>query len=90
MRRLTIRAEPELIERAKHRARIRGVSVSQVVCDAIRSYLEDAEDEERIPPPLTCVGAFESGRSDLSRLASEDIFEPEPWRTSAESAAGAS
>jgi hypothetical protein len=82
MQRLTIRAEPALIDRAKRRASERGLSVSQVVCEAMRRYLDDAE-EERIPPPLTCIGAFSSGRSDLSRLASEDIFMPEPWRTSA-------
>jgi DNA-binding XRE family transcriptional regulator len=37
--------------------------------------------EERIPPPLTCIGAFSSGRSDLSELASEMSFEPRSWRS---------
>lgn len=35
------------------------------------------EDEQ---PALTCIGAFSSGRGDLSKLASEDVFEPEPYR----------
>lgn len=34
------------------------------------------EDEQ---PALTCIGAFSSGRGDLSKLASEDVFEPEPF-----------
>ena len=38
-----------------------------------------AEDEGE-QPPFTCIGAFSSGRSDLSKLASEDVFEPEPFR----------
>jgi hypothetical protein len=80
MRRLMIQAEPELVERAKRRARERGVSVAQVVREALEHELGAAE-EEPTPPPLRCVGAFRSGRSDLSRLASEDIFEPDSWRS---------
>jgi hypothetical protein len=78
MQRLMIQAEPELVERAKRRARERGVSVAQVVREALERDLEVAE--ESIPPPLNCIGAFSSGRSDLSRRASEDEYEPEPFR----------
>jgi hypothetical protein len=39
-----------------------------------------ADPEEQVPPPLTCVGAFDSGRSDLSELASDHIFMPRSWR----------
>jgi hypothetical protein len=81
MQRLMIQAEPELVERAKRRAAERGVSVAQVVRDAMEHDLGQA-DEERIPPPLTCIGVMKSGRSDLSRLAGEDIFEPASWRSS--------
>ncbi|HEY2201394.1 MAG TPA: hypothetical protein VGH56_05875 [Solirubrobacteraceae bacterium] len=31
-------------------------------------------------PPLTCIGMFSSGRGDLSKLAADDVFEPEPSR----------
>jgi hypothetical protein len=79
MQRLMIQAEPELVERAKRRARERGVSVAAVVREAMEHELGAAE-EEPIPPPLKCIGIASSGRSDLSRLASEDIFEPEPFR----------
>lgn len=81
MQRLMIQAEPELVERAKRRASERGVSVAQVVREAMEHELGPAEDEA-IPPPLTCIGIGRSGRSDLSKLASEDIFEPAPWRSS--------
>jgi hypothetical protein len=77
MQRLMIQAEPELVERAKRRARERGVSVAQVVREALEHELDAGE---RIPPPLRCVGVISSGRSDLSRLASEDVYEPEPFR----------
>lgn len=76
-----IQAEPELVERTKRRAAERGVSVAQVVRDAIEHELGPA-DEEQIPPPLTCIGIGRSGRTDLSRLASEDVYEPAPWRSS--------
>jgi len=77
MQRLMIQAEPELVARAKRRAAERGVSVAQVVREAMEHEL--GPDEERIPPPLTCIGAFSSGRSDLSELASGDFYEPDPW-----------
>ncbi len=81
MQRLMIQAEPELVERAKRRARERGVSVAQVVREALEHELRSTEPgEEPIPPPLNCIGAFSSGRSDLSRRASEDEYEPEPFR----------
>lgn len=74
-----IRAEPDLIERIKRRAAERGVSAAQVWREGARH--EVGPDEERIPPPLTCIGAFASGRSDLSELASEPIFTPRSWRS---------
>jgi hypothetical protein len=73
-----IQAEAELIERAKRRAAERGVSVAEIWREALRHEL--GPDEERIPPPLTCIGAFASERGDLSRRASEDEYEPEPFR----------
>jgi hypothetical protein len=79
MQRLMIQAEPELVERAKRRARERGVSVAQVVREALEHELRTTDDEP-IPPPLNCIGVFSSGRGDLSRRASEDEFEPEPFR----------
>ena len=79
MQRLMIQAEPELVERAKRRASERGVSVAQVVREAMEHELGPAEDE-KIPPPLRCIGIARSGRSDLSRRASEDEYEPEPFR----------
>jgi len=81
MQRLMIQAEPELIERAKRRAREQGVSVAQVVREALDHELRSTQSEEEpIPPPLNSIGIISSGRSDLSRLASEDVFEPEPFR----------
>lgn len=79
MQRLMIQAEPELIQRVKRRAAERGVSASEIWREAMRHEL--GSHEERIPPPLTCIGAFSSGRSDLSELASEAIFEPRSWRS---------
>jgi Ribbon-helix-helix protein, copG family len=79
MQRLMIQAEPELVERVKRRARERSVSVAQVVREALENELGGPADEP-IPPPLTCIGIGRSGRGDLSRRASEDEYEPEPFR----------
>ncbi len=73
-----IQAEPELVARAKRRAAERGVSIAQVVREAMEHELGDEPQQ----PPFSMIGAFRSGRSDLSRLASEDVYEPEPWRSS--------
>jgi hypothetical protein len=79
MQRLMIQAEPELVERAKRRADERGVSMAQFLREAMEREL--ASPEEQIPPPLTCIGVLNSGRSDLSRLASDHIFMPRSWRS---------
>jgi hypothetical protein len=78
MQRFMIQAAPELVDRAKRRARERGVSVAQVVREALEHELDGTA--ERIPPPLRCIGIGRSGRADLSRRASEDEYEPEPFR----------
>lgn len=44
------------------------------------AQLPAKEDGDREQPPFTLIGAFSSGRGDLSKLASEDFFEPEPFR----------
>jgi len=78
MQRLMIQAEPELVQRAKRRARERGVSVAQVVREALEREL--GVEDEPLAPPLDCIGMFSSGTGDLSRRASEDEYEPEPFR----------
>jgi hypothetical protein len=83
----TVEVDAELLERARRVARERGVDVPQVVRDALEHELGGAQGERPPPatdegeqPPLTCIGAFSSGRGDLSKLASEDAFEPAPSR----------
>jgi hypothetical protein len=75
MQRLMIQAEESLIERTRRRAAERGVSMAQVVRDALERELGG-------PAPKPRVGVFRSGSGDLSRRASEDEFVPEAWRSS--------
>lgn len=79
MQRLMIQADPALVERAKRRAAERGVSLAQVVREALEHELA-VQEEEPLAPPLRCIGIGRSGRGDLSRRASEDEYEPEPFR----------
>lgn len=85
----TVEVDAELLERAQRVAEERGVAVPQLVQEALEHELGEAapkpqrgprSKDEGEQPPLTCIGAFSSGRGDLSKLASEDIFEPEPFR----------
>ena len=76
---MMFQADDELLARAKRRADERGVSVAQLVRDALEKELGSAG---QTPPPVTIIGIGRSNRSDLSRLASEDAYEPEPWASS--------
>jgi post-segregation antitoxin (ccd killing protein) len=85
----TVEVDAELLERARRLAGERGVAVPQLVQDALEHELAEAApnsgqlrqtEDEGEQPPLTCIGAFSSGRGDLSKMASEDVFEPEPFR----------
>ncbi len=76
MKRVMIQADERLLERARRRAAERGVSVAQVFRDALERDLGD----ETPPPPLTSIGAVRSDEDGLARRASEDEYEPEPYR----------
>lgn len=80
----SVEIERELLERVRQVARERGVEVPQLVHDALEHEIGPAASrpigDESEQPPLTCIGAFHSGRSDLSKLGSEDVFEPGPFR----------
>ena len=80
----SVEIEGDLLERARRVARERGVEVPQLVHDALEHEIGPAAPrpagDEGEQPALTCIGAFRSGRGDLSKLASEDVFEPEPFR----------
>jgi hypothetical protein len=71
-----VQADERLLERARARAAERGVSIAQVFRDALERDLGD----ETPPPALTSIGAVHSDAGDLSRRASNDEYEPEPYR----------
>jgi hypothetical protein len=76
MRRIMIQADERLLERARHRASERGVSIAQVFRDALERDLGD----DQPPPALTSIASVRSGAGDLSRRASDGEYEPEPYR----------
>ncbi len=77
MKRIVIQADERLLDRARRRAAERDVSVAKVVREALERELGYEQDP---PPPATCIGAVSSETGDLSRKASDDEFEPEPYR----------
>jgi len=79
----TVEVDAELLERARRAADERGVAVPQLVAGALEHELGEPGLDSGLPrrakdegeqPPVTCIGAFSSGRGDLSKLASEDFF----------------
>lgn len=76
MGRMTFRVDVELLERVRQRARERGVSAAQVIREALERELIGERQ-----PPLSFIGVMSSGRGDLSARASEDEYEPPPWRS---------
>jgi hypothetical protein len=76
-----VEIEGDLLTQARRIARERGVEVPELVHEALEHEVGPAAPEptgdEGEQPPLTCIGAFRSGRGDLSKLASEGVFEPE-------------
>lgn len=40
----------------------------------------DVDETEAPQPPFSLIGVFHSGRNDLGRFASTDVYEPEPFR----------
>jgi Ribbon-helix-helix protein, copG family len=73
MIRTTIMADDETMQRLRALARERGVSLAQV----IREALADKADGYRVKPRL---GTFSSGRGDLSEVASRGRIPPRSWR----------
>lgn len=73
----SVEVDADLLERARRVADQRGVAVPQLVRQALEHELGPADGEQ---PPVTCIGMFESGRGDLSELASRDAYEPPPFR----------
>ena len=77
MKRLMIQADEDLLERARRRAAERGVSIAQIVREALERELGD----QRQPEPLS-LGKYRSRAGDLARRASDGEYEPPPWRSS--------
>ncbi|MSO40977.1 MAG: ribbon-helix-helix protein, CopG family [Solirubrobacterales bacterium] len=75
MKRMLFQAGEDLLERARRRARERGVSVSQIVREALERELGDGA-----PPALTCIGAGEGTGESLAERV-EELWEPDPWRS---------
>lgn len=73
MKRIMIQADEALLRRARRAAARRGVSIAQIVRDA----LEREVGGGRQPPPLS-TGRFRSTEGDLSERAGRDEFEPDP------------
>jgi hypothetical protein len=77
MRRFVIQADDVLLERAREVAHERGVSIAQVVREALEKELGSAPAR----PRSRLIGAFESGDSDNARKASRTSrVPPRPWR----------
>lgn len=72
----TVELDAELAQRATREAEGKGITSRQFVAGALERELTSGS----LQAPFSMIGAFRSARGDLSKLASEDVFEPEPFR----------
>jgi plasmid stability protein len=79
MDRTTISLPPELHKRLRIMAAERGVSMASLIREAVEEKIASGNGRARPKPRF---GIFDSGRTDLSMLASEGTPEPPPWRSS--------
>jgi hypothetical protein len=77
MQRLMIQADKELIDRARQRAAERETSIAQVVRDALEHELGPVR-----PVKTSIIGIIDLEGANLSERASNDEYEPPPWRSS--------
>lgn len=74
MRRFIVQADDDLIRRVKKRAKQRGVSVAQIVRDALEVALGDGG--HRVP---SFIGKYASGRANNDSERASDEFVAEPY-----------
>jgi len=74
MRRTTIVAPDDLLDRLRDEAATRGVSLATVIREALE------EKARRHRPKPKSLGIGDSGRGDLARRTGEEPAVPEPWR----------
>ena len=74
MKRTTIVAPEELIERLRRIAEDRGVSLATVIREAMKM-----KADTYIPKPKT-LGMADSGITDIARRSAEERPVPRPWR----------
>ena len=77
MQRIMVQADETLLRRARSVAADRGVSLAQLVRDALERELGAGGPQ----PEIRSAGAFASRSGDLGRRASDDEFEPPPFRS---------
>ncbi len=75
MQRTTISLPEELIVRLKVLAAQRRTSMAALIREAVEEKTSEAR------PKPTFFGSFDSGGANLSGRASEDEYEPPPWRS---------
>lgn len=77
MQRIMVQADETLLRRARSVAADRGVSLAQLVRDALERELGTGGPQ----PEIRSAGSFASSERDLSRRASDDEYEPPPFRS---------
>lgn len=88
MVRTTITLPEELLQRLKRIAAERDVPMAVVIREALeekaaeeRAESTEPEEPKERAPKLSFIGAFDSGYTDTSELASDrSIYKPRSWR----------
>lgn len=75
MKRTTIVAPEELLDRLRRVAEDRGISLASLIREALE------EKAKTCRPKPRSLGMGDSGRTDIARRTAEEPIVPEPWRS---------
>ena len=73
MIRTTVYLEEDVVVALRHRAETEKRSQAEIIREAIRRYIEDTNSSRR--PPISGLGKYRSGRSDVAERAEELLRE---------------
>lgn len=79
MLRTQISLQPEQMEAARREARRRGISIAELIRQALDSFLADEDHQRRREQALAAVGGFHSGHADTSVNHDEVLAEGSEW-----------
>jgi len=75
MKRTTIFADENMLDSLKEIARMEGISIAEVIKQALNRFIADRQKDKRLP---SIVGIGQSGRKDIAERSEELLWKETP------------